>query len=221
MTRCLRPVSFLFFLLAACGSPYKKLIPVNSNEPAASNKQEVLRFKPAYPAVQKELYRCHVDGKFLFKKFHLSGMLFFKNFDDGTTRVVFSNEMGYTFFDFGWDAQDSFKVNSIIPQLDKPAVIGALQKDLSVLLLRNVLSVELFRKGDASYYRSVLPKGYAYYIVQAKQLKRIEIAGRKRTTTIYTFGKRNDSDMPDSMSIVHHKAHFTINAKKINDAAVE
>jgi hypothetical protein len=219
--RCLRPASLLLLLLAACGSPYKKLIPVANIESTPTPMREILRFKPDYPAVQKELYRCHVDGKFLFKKFHLSGILFFKNFEDGSSRVVFSNEMGHTFFDFGWNAVDSFQVNSIIAQLDKPAVIGALQKDLSVLLLRNVHSVELFREGGADYYRSVLPKGYAYYIVQAKQLKKIEIAGKKRATTIHIFGKREEKDMPDSLSIVHHKAHFTINAKKIKDVTVE
>jgi len=221
MTRFLTLVSLLILLLSACGSPYKKLRPSGTHDAKTVSSADIAKYRPVYPGLQKALYRCHVDGRFLFKKFHLSGILLFRNFQNGDTRVVFSNEMGFTFFDFGWDGSDSFKVNSIIPQLDKPAVIKTLRKDLELVLVRNTHSVEIFLDGDTIYYRSSLPKGYAYYIVQATKLRRIEIARRKKVATIYPIGKRTDNDMPDSLSIVHHKAHFTIQAKKITDVSAE
>lgn len=57
---------------------------------------------------------------------------------DSTTRVVFQNEMGFTFFDFEWSKTDSFQVNKVIDQLNKPALIKVLEKDMNLLLMKNI-----------------------------------------------------------------------------------
>ena len=215
--RCLAPVSLILLLLSACGSPYKRLLPAAG----AAKGADILKFKPHFPAFQKEVYRCHVDGRFLFKSFHLSGLLLFKNYENGETRVLFSNEMGFTFFDFGWDASDSFKVNSIIEQLNRPALVRTLRKDLELLLLKNIQSSLPLRDKDTLYYQVPLAKGNAYYIADATKLLRIEVAGRKKVATIYSSGYGAVGSMADSISIVHHKANFTIEAKKIINAIAD
>ena len=206
MMRCLRLSSLIILLFAACTSPYKGL--QLQQRPATS----AFQYKPEYT---RELYRCVVDGRFVFKKFHLSGLLLFK---------VFQNEMGITFFDFEWDKNDSFKVNQVIPQLDKPAVLKTLQKDLSLLLMKGLdkSSARHYIQGEEVYHRFTLEKGYAYYIEKTARLMRIENVGnRKMVTTITLEGKEKPKAMPEQVVFKHHKANFTIQLNKIEAHADE
>jgi hypothetical protein len=215
MMHCLRLSSLLgLLLLAACAAPYKDLQQV-SNTPHSA-----LRYKPVF---DKVLYRCVVDGRVVLKKFHLSGLLLFKTMDDGSTRAVFQNEMGFSFFDFEWDKNDSFKVNSIIPQLDKPALIRTLQKDMNLLLMKGLMaSTETaLRQGDEMYYRFTLDKGVAYYITTQDKLTSIENAGKSKVITIALGEKPADTAMPGSVLFTHHKANFTIQLNKIEADADE
>lgn len=210
MMRCSKYVSLLILVLfTACGNPYKHL------QQTPAKQASVLRFRPV---IKKEVYRCIVDGRvLLLKKFHLSGILLFKTFEDGSTRAVFQNEMGFSFFDFKWDEKDSFQVISIIPQLDKPALIKLLQKDMNLLLMKNLdtATEAVFTQQDEMYSRFTLDKGYAYYITQNGILKRIENAGRNKVITITMTGRKDDKILPETVLFKHHKAHFTIDLKKI------
>ncbi len=210
----LRLSSFLLLLagLFSCGKPYKDLVAQPQVVFSA------LRFTPAF---ERELYRCLVDGKFLLKKFHLSGLLLFKKMEDGTTRVVFQNEMGISFFDFEWNEKDEFKVNSIMERLNKPAVIKTLQKDIQLLLLKGLdkTTERSFQKNDLHYNRFSLENGFVYYISNQEKLLRVENAGKKIVTTITIGDKATNSSMPESAFFKHHKANFTIQLTKIvNDA---
>jgi len=203
-----------FLLLLSCATPYKGLQEDKSVTTSA------LRFKPQF---DKLLYRCVVDGRVVFKRFHLSGLLFFKKLEDHSTRVVFQNEMGFTFFDFEWDSNDSFHVNNIIPQLDKPALIKTLQKDMNLLLMKrlNQSSETVLHKEEETYYRFDLEKGVVYYITRGNRLQRIENAGKTRVITIGLYGKKTPEAMPDSVLFNHHKANFTIQLHKIDTHADE
>jgi len=216
----------LLLFLAACGSPYRKLKPMEAD---SLQVLEPFRFQPQFNDGATILYRCHVDGRFLLKKFHLSGILLFRDMPDGgrNTRAVFTNEMGASLFDFGWkinaNGRDSFQVYSIVEQLNKPALIKTLRKDLELMLVRDLNDVKLFSGNGNFYYRSKLENGYAYYILdgRTKALNRIEIAGKKRVASIFQIGKGRDDDFADSLSFVHNKAHFSINAKRIHNAGTE
>ena len=221
--------ALLLALVASCSAPYSHLQEVKNSE---HSRNSAMRFKPVF---QKELYRCVVDGHILFKKFHLSGLLFFKTFDDGSTRAVFQNEMGFTFFDFKWDKADSFSVVSIIPQLDKPALVKTLKKDFNLLLMKNLdkKSELVFEDRRTTmipppmpqwltgpvYYRFTLEKGYAYYIAEDGQLGEIENSGKSKIISINFTGKRPANDLPQAIFFKHHKAHFTIDLKKITPDA--
>jgi len=221
--------------LAACASPYRAL------KPAVRKTQTALWSRPVFT---KELYRCMVDGRFLLKRFHLSGLLLFRQLPDSSTRVVFQNEMGFSFFDFAWDRHDSFSVKQIIPQLDKPAVIRTLEKDIRLLLMKGLEASgeQYFERGGEIYHRFSAGKGYAWYIEKEGQLARIEYAGRRKITTITpvwappspassdSLALRDHQSvvvlktfkgMPDSVLFRHHRAHFTIRLHKIREDAAE
>jgi hypothetical protein len=126
--------------------------------------------------------------------------------------------MGISFFDFSWDKDDNFKVNSIMPELDKPAVIKTLQKDLSLFLMKglNKVSETHFTMNEEDYHRFSLEKGFAYYIEKTARLMRIENVGeRKKVTTITLEGKTANKAMPEKVLFQHHKANFSIQLTKI------
>jgi len=212
----LRLSSFLLFVLVLtnCRVPYKNL----QEDRAVTT--SALRFQPQF---DKVLYRCVVDGRVLFKKFHLSGLLFFKTMDDSSTRAVFQNEMGFTFFDFEWSPEDSFTVNQIIPQLDKPALVRTLQKDMNFFLMKNLdtSSEKVFRKGNETLHSFDLVEGKVYYIANGQQLKRIENTGKSKVLTVTMEGKTASEDMPQTAFFNHHKANFTIQLTKLDTNADE
>jgi hypothetical protein len=174
------------------------------------------------PHFEKELYRCVVDGKFALTRFHLSGILYLKNFPDGNTRVVFQSEMGNTFFDFGWDKKDSFQVYNIIDQMNKPALIKTLKKDFELLLVKNIgnqpSGVYQFGKVSKDYYvRFELDKGFVYYITDnERKLATIENADDKRKVVVMDMKPATDPQtLAQKISINHLRAGFTIDLKKI------
>ncbi|XZF15345.1 hypothetical protein ACTHGU_04345 [Chitinophagaceae bacterium MMS25-I14] len=216
MTHYLRLNSLVYLitvmLFCSCGNPYRKL------QETAKPEQSVLRYKPVF---DKKIYRCVVNGKFLFKKFHLSGILFFKTMPDRGTRVVFQNEMGFAFFDFEWTKQGDFTVKQIIPQMNKPPLIKVLRKDLELLLMKQLdkESEKSLTNGNEDYHRFTLSKGYVYYVTDKEKLVRIENAGKRKKVAVMSLGNKESAKaLPDSVFIKHYKAHFTIDLKKIDHA---
>jgi hypothetical protein len=209
MTRYLRYGSLAALLLfAACSSnPYKHIATASVHD------NSVLTCKPQFT---RELYRCVVDGRFLIKKFHLSGILLFKKFEDGSTRAVFQNEMGIAFFDFKWDARDSFSVASIMSQLNKPAVIKTLRTDISLLLMKglNPAAEQELKWDGRNVSRFPVNSGYAYYTREKGSISLIEYAGKSLITSI-SLKSDKPATMPESALVKHHKAHFTIDLKKL------
>lgn len=213
MKHFLGSISIITLLFASCTAPYRNLYEVKESKSTAFD------YKPVF---NREIYRCSVDGKLLFKKFHLSGILLFKQLENGDTRVVFQNEMGLSFFDFGWDVNDSVKVYDILPQLQRPAVIKLLEKDLNMFLMRGLdkPSEKEFKKDNELLYRFSLVNGYVYYVVKDGKLMKIVNTGKHSVvTTINLADKTSAHAMPGSVLFTHHKAHFTIQLNKITEHA--
>jgi len=207
---------FVSLFLVSCGKPYKDLVLQQGN----------ITTRTFQPEFTTELFRCTVDGKFLFKKFHLSGLLYFKNFSDTATRVVFQNEMGLTYFDFGWDKQAVFQVNYIMEQMDKPALINTLKKDFELLMFKNIeQSSRAYFKNNSgeAIFRFKLPKGFAYYILDGNNaLKGIENADEKRKVVCMDFAPPNQSNQfAEQITIKHLRANFSISLKKLQQDVTE
>lgn len=214
MLRSLKYASFLLlFLLISCGKKYQSL----AFKPLQAG-VSISVFKPVF---DKALYRCLVNGKFLFKSFHLSGILIFKTLPDSSTRAVFQNEMGLTFFDFSWDPQDTFQVLKIIPQLNKPALIRTLRKDLELVLMKNLNfnEAKIHAGEGVTVHRFELKNGFADYEIKDAGLRRIYVVGKRKVATISLGNRENKNSMPDSVFVRHHTANFTIELKKINPDA--
>ena len=171
----------------------------------------LLRFKPVFT---KALYNTTVDvvGK------HLSGLLLVKAMPDSSTRLIFSNEMGFKYFDFEFSAAGIFKVYYILPQMNKAAVLITLRKDFELLLMQHLDPEKAFllRKDGLFYYGFPQTKGNNYYITDStcRQLVRLERASRRKPVVVAVMQNYNDG-MPDSIGISHTKFNFTIGLKKL------
>jgi hypothetical protein len=195
----------LCVLLIGCKSEYKLLKPV------AADQSCIKKLSPK--GLNSSWFTASIDvvGK------HLSGLLFVKKMDDKSYRVVFTNEIGVEFFDFGFDTSGGFKVYDVIPQLDKKAVINTLRKDFELMLgLPFRGTPEALQQGDEIYYRYNQKKEAAYFITdrECASLQRMELgSSRKRKVTVMLSG--NEVEAPDSVSIHHHTFGMDIRLKKL------
>lgn len=202
-------LSSCLFLLMGCSAVYRNM-PKGRGYPACLQK-----FKPGFT---KALYNTKVDvmGK------HLSGLLLIKAMPDSSTRLVFSNEMGFTYFDFEFAASGVFKVYSILPQMDKKAVRTTLRKDFELVLMQHLDTAKQFVlvKDGLFYYGFPQTKGNNYYITDSacNQLIRLERASRRKIVVAAIMEHYSDG-MPDTIGITHHIPHinsdFTIGLKKL------
>ena len=145
-------------------------------------------------------------------------MLLFKTMTDSSIRVIFTNEMGVTFFDFEFEKDGGFKVVSCIKQIDKKLVINKLKSDLGLLIMQgiNVDYPEILVSGNETYYSFVLNNERVYYVtdVTCSQLFRIETASKRhRKTLVNLFGYA--SGMPDSVYLAQQSFEYNISLKKI------
>ncbi|RYE00023.1 MAG: hypothetical protein EOP54_01730 [Sphingobacteriales bacterium] len=210
-------VSIVIFWTGCAPRPYKDL------KRKESNSSLLLPVNAYTPKFEKVLYNCHVRGKTpLGKRFSLSGLLFFKQFADGSERVVFQNQMGITYFDFGWDEAGHFRVHQIIAQMDKPALVKTLKKDIELLLFRNLSPVSSGVFTDETgkdYLRFELKeKGFVYYVFEKGNIVGIENADEKRKVVIMALSDTKGADpFAQKIFMKHLRANFTIDLNKITE----
>ncbi|WP_245729171.1 hypothetical protein [Niabella drilacis] len=203
----------MLLLLGSCApAVYKKLQRTEGNTAC------IAAFKPH---IRRALYRTSVDvtGN------HLSGLLLIKQMPDSSTRIVFTNEAGFSFFDFEFSHKNGFLVHSIIPKMDKEAVRKTLRKDFELLLMEvadTATVSSVFQKGAERYNAFYAGDDVYYYVtdIPCAQLIRMERGSRKRKVLEATRGTMKDG-VPESMHIQHTNFNFTIDLKRIDDHAEE
>ena len=196
--------SSLLFILS-CSPAHQQM------QSAVADVNLLQKFKPAFTVA---LYNTTVDvvGN------HLSGLLLIKKMPDSSTRMVFSNEMGFSFFDFEFAADGSFKVYSIIKKLNKKSVIKTLQHDFELILMNNLdnskASVRI--KEGVTYFIFPQSKGFNYYITNQSgdELVRLERASNKKTI-VEAVMKNYINGIPDTIGISHKTFAFNIGLKRI------
>lgn len=174
------------------------------------------KFKPVF---MREEYRISADvvGK------HISGMLLIKYMTDSSTRIVFTNELGLSFFDFGFSRDNGFVVFHIVPQMNKPALIKTLRKDFELILFRNMDRNKSYNLIDSSdiYHAFPQKKGVNYYITdeQCSRLIKMQRSSDKKPIMEALFFDNLPGKSPDSISIRHLNFKFSIYLRKITPLA--
>lgn len=203
--RFLLLLSSCFLLFTGCTTMYKQLA-ITTGKVA-----DVEKYKPA---ISVALYAAQVDvaGN------HLSGLLMIKKMPDSSTRLVFSNEMGFTFFDFEFTSEGLFKVHSVIKKMNKKSVLTTLKKDFELVLMQKLTEENLVVRKSGSFLYYIFPqkKGYYCYIIDSISNKMDHMErSSKRKSVVSAIMNDYKNGMPDTIGITHHNFNFTIGLKKL------
>ena len=214
------PSRIIYLILSSClpiapiviGGIMLSCSPAHQQMQSANTDISILqKFKPAFTVA---LYNTTVDvvGN------HLSGLLLIKKMPDNSTRLVFSNEMGFTFFDFEFAADGTFKVYSIIKKLNKRSVIKTLRHNFELVLMNNLdnSKATVRTKDGLIYFIFPQTKGFNYYITNqtGDELVRMERASNKKTI-VKAVMKNYTGGIPDTIGISHKTFEFNIGLKRI------
>jgi hypothetical protein len=201
---CLLLSSCLVFL-TGCTSAYKTLQPVTINNNCLQ------QFVPAFNGVWYKA-EINVIGKYI------SGLLLIKELPDSSTRMVFTNEAGFTFFDFEFTAAGEFKVHKVIKQMNKKAVLKTLRKDFKLVLMRffDFSKAATYTSEGSTYYRFNENKDYYYYVTDSSctAITSMQRASKRKTVMEATMPV-NEKPVPSKISIVHKNFNFTIQLTRL------
>lgn len=207
-----------FLLLSSCLLILFGCSPVhNKMRSVTADISKLQKFKPAFTVA---LYNTQVDvvGN------HLSGLLLIKKMPDSSLRMVFSNEMGFKFFDFEFAGDGNFKVYSIVKQMNKKSVLKTLRKDFELILMDRLDSSTASVRTDNGllYYIFRQSKGFNYYITDStgNQLVRLERASNSKTV-VEAIMQNYMNGIPDTIGISHKTFDFTIGLKRIERNVTE
>ncbi|MEZ5046313.1 MAG: hypothetical protein R2831_04905 [Chitinophagaceae bacterium] len=164
-----------------------------------------------YPLFQTVTYQASID---VLDK-HLSGLLIFSKVEEDTTRCVFMNEMGITFYSMSFTKEQYF-YHYVMPSLNKKGVKIALAKDMGMILMQGIFKQTISTNATSQVFK-LKRKGYVRYTFEnCKKINKIENYGKKNVVSIVPF-YQSKSDMPDSLSVQHHAFDFSIRLKQLYD----
>jgi hypothetical protein len=192
--------SFLVLLFVSCKS-YKltEVKPVQSSEKIVEN----LYFSSG----EDYVYKCQMD---IYKN-HVSGILIIKKLNETTHRVAMTSDFGNKLIDFEISEND-FKLNYVLPDLDKKIVINFLRNDFRELLKKQYPVSESFENNDSKIYLSKADHK-AYYLFFNKEsglLKEIVYTKNNKEKIDFTFEAKKHI-FADSLNLQHKD--FKINIK--------
>ncbi|MFL9835149.1 hypothetical protein [Chryseobacterium terrae] len=193
--------SLIFLLLVSCKT-YKltdaKPLPLHK-----SFKTENLFFTSS----QDYIYKCQMEvyGN------NISGILIIKKISKTKHRVVMTTDFGNKMIDFEL-AENDFKLNYVLPDLDKKIVINFLKNDFQELLRQKYILTERFENNESIIDISKDGKKtyYLFYGKETKLLHQIVLTKNKREKINFRF----DAKKPTFAEIIEiqHK-DFKIDIK--------
>ncbi len=178
--------------------------------------------RPCIEAFQPEFSRVVYSAQAEVAGRHLTGLLMIKAMPDSSIRMVFTNEAGFKFFDFGFSG-DNFTVYYITEQMNRKAVLKTLRKDFELILMQHTRQpFAVIRKKDEWYYDFKNGKDHYYYITDSacSSLLRME-RGSSRKKVVEAYLGNFTNHMPDTIAIRHVNFNFTITLQQLDDDAAE
>lgn len=153
------------------------------------------------------VYKCQMD---IYKN-HVSGILIIKKLNETTHRVALTSDFGNKLIDFEV-SDNGFKLNYVLPDLDKKIVINFLKNDFQQLLKRQYHVSESFENDNAKIYLSKI-ENKAYYLFFNKEnnlLKQVIYTKNNKEKIDFTFDAKKHI-FADSLNLKHKD--FKINIK--------
>lgn len=142
---------------------------------------------------------------------HVSGILIIKKISETTHRVVLTSDFGNKLIDFEI-SEDDFKLNYVLPDLDKKIVINFLRNDFQQLLKQKYPVTESFENENSKIYLSKMDKKgyYLFFNKENNLLKQIVYTKNNKEKIDFTFDAKKNT-FADSLNLQHKD--FKINIK--------
>ena len=201
-----------FLLISMLGGLMSCRPALQPRQPAAVDVACINKFKPHFTS---DLYDASVDviGK------HISGLVLFKMMPDSAMRIVFTNEAGIKFFDFGFQGDGKFSAHYVIKQLNRKLVVKTLRKDFELTMMSRVgkEQPEAYFVKDELRFSFAGKKETDWVVTDAgcSTLLRLEQGTEeKKKTNVRLFGK--PGHVPDSIFINHLNFNMVIKLKRLD-----
>ncbi|MBX2968011.1 MAG: hypothetical protein KF803_01455 [Cyclobacteriaceae bacterium] len=201
--------SVYFIFLSACASYYKNL------QPVAIDTTCIDAIKPQ--GIASAWFSTSVD---VMNK-HISGLLLIKEMPDQSQRIVFTNEVGVTFFDFEFDPDGRFEVKKIISQLNRKPIIETLRKDFSLLMgLPFKDTLQAWQHNGKLYFGTEVQSEKYYFVASdgCITVESVEIGSKRKKKVSITY-EGEDIRNPESVLITHFTFNMTLKLKRIDKNA--
>jgi hypothetical protein len=192
--------SLIFILLASC-----KTYKLTDAKPVLNTETRVENLY--FSSKEDYVYKCQMD---IYKN-HVSGILILKKINGTTHRVVLTSDFGNKLIDFEI-SETNFKLNYVLPDMDKKIVINFLKDDFRELLRQQYPVSDAFENGNSSIYLSKIDQKnyYLFFNKENKLLKRIVYTKNNKEKIDFTFEAKKHI-FADSLNLQHKD--FKINIK--------
>lgn len=192
--------SFILLLFASCKTyQLKDVKPISNKEKAVENLY--------FSSKEDYVYKCQMD---IYKN-DVSGILIIKKISESTHRVVMTSDFGNKMIDFEISEND-FKLNYVLPDLDKKMVINFLKNDFQKLLKRKFVVKESFENNNFNIYLSEHKKNryYLFFNKETNLLKQIIYTQNNKEKIDFSFEAKKPT-FAETIEIQHKD--FKINIK--------
>jgi len=140
----------------------------------------------------------------------LSGIFIAKKINDTTHRIVFTTEFGNKLMDFEI-SDNSFKVNSIVSELDRKILINTLKEDFRLLLKKEYLIQEQFENDSDNIYKSKDGKRDNYLFISKKNHKLEKVVHSSQTKEKFTLTFSSENNIfAEKIQILHQNIKLKI-----------
>jgi hypothetical protein len=124
----------------------------------------------------------------------LSGIFIAKKINENVHRVVFTTEFGNKLLDFEI-AKDNFKINAIVPELNRKLLINTLKTDFQLLLRKEFLIKEQYEDATKTVLMSLDRKNYNFLLISKADNKLMTIihASKRKEKVNISFTAENNT----------------------------
>lgn len=190
---------FLAIVLASCGSVTKNYTP---------KKLDKTSYEVPYFSDSKTDYVYKTNITVYGNE--IGGIFIAKKINDTTHRIVFTTEFGNKLLDFEI-SDNSFKVNSIVSELDRKILINTLKEDFRLLLKKEYLIQEQFENDSDNIYKSKDGKRDNYLFISKKDHRLEKVVHSSQTKEKFTLTFTSENNIfAEKIQIIHQNIKLKI-----------
>ncbi|WP_312341192.1 hypothetical protein [Chryseobacterium binzhouense] len=170
-----------------------------------------------FTSPQDYIYKCQMEvyGN------NISGIIIIKKINKNTHRVVLTTDFGNKMIDFEISDND-FKLNYVLPDLDKKMVINFLKNDFQELLRQKYILTERFENNESiiDISKDENKTYYLFYGKKTEMLTQIVYTKKNKEKINFTFEAKSPT-FADKIEIQHKDFKINIQLLQITENETE